>query len=102
MSETLIEGQSELPLPTLKEEIRQLKQLKETIFYQAFVKDLQSEYEASVSLILGTVPQTLGDVNEREQQIGAAKWLKYASEWFDETLKENEQLLSEREASPIV
>lgn len=102
MSELLDEPVlEELPTATIRDEIRLLRQLMGSNSYVDFLEDLGGELERCKATVWDDVPQNMGDEKQREQAIGAAKWLEYARDWFTTQLKAYEHDLSRREAPPV-
>lgn len=98
MSSPSENGETDVPLMTLKDELSALTAYMKTETYSSFVSTMQGEYEEMIDKILNAVPQTRGDELEREQAIGAAKNLKAAFEFFSEYKARLVQQISEREA----
>lgn len=89
-----------LPLPTVRDEIRALEVFMKTHAYQDFMVDLGAEIDRLTDDVVESVPQNLGDAAQRERDIGALKWLKYAKAWFAEQLQAHKNDLAVRQPLP--
>lgn len=90
----------DIPISTLKDELRSLNAFLETRAYQAFYADFDGEYQQATQEVWATVPQTRGDELQREQMIGAAKYMLEARDWFTSLRADYERRILERE-TPI-